>query len=36
MSTIDRRRFKAMISALSMTPAGSLFATMTGKGNLPQ
>jgi uncharacterized protein YjlB len=31
MSTIDRRRFNAMISALSMTPAGSLFATMTGK-----
>jgi uncharacterized protein len=32
MSTIDRRRFSAMVSALSLTPAGSLFAAMTGKG----
>src|SRR6202789_3704865 len=31
MSTIDRRRFNAMVSALSLTPAGSLFAAMTGK-----
>lgn len=32
MSTIDRRRFGSMVSALSFTPAGSLFAAMTGKG----
>ena len=32
MSTIDRRRFSAMVSALSLTPAGSLFAAMTEKG----
>src|SRR5580704_2760456 len=31
MSTIDRRRFNAMVSALTLTPAGSLFAAMTGK-----
>jgi uncharacterized protein YjlB len=31
MSTIDRRRFNAMVGALSLTPARSLFAAMTGK-----
>ena len=29
MSTIDRRRFNAMVSALSLTPAGELFAAMS-------
>jgi uncharacterized protein YjlB len=29
MSVIDRRRFSAMVGAFSMTPAKSLFATMT-------
>jgi len=29
MSTIDRRRFNAMVSALSLTPAGTLFAAMS-------
>jgi uncharacterized protein YjlB len=32
MSTIDRRRFGAMVSALGFTHAGSLFAAMTVKG----
>ncbi len=32
MSTIDRRRFNAMIGTLGLTPAGSLFAGMIGKG----
>ena len=36
MSTIDRRRFNAMVSALSLTPAGSLFAAMTGKDKSPE
>jgi hypothetical protein len=29
MSTIDRRRFNAMVSAFSLTPAGTLFAAMS-------
>ena len=31
MSTIDRRRFNAMVGAVSLTQARSLFAAMTGK-----
>jgi hypothetical protein len=32
MSAIDRRRFNAMVGTLGLTPAGSLFAAMIGKG----
>jgi uncharacterized protein YjlB len=32
MRPIDRRRFNAMVGALSLTPAGSLLVAMTGKG----
>ena len=31
MSTIDRRRFNAIVTALSLSPAGSLFAQMIAK-----
>jgi uncharacterized protein YjlB len=36
MSMIDRRRFSAMVSAISVTPTGSLFAAMIDKDKLVQ